>query len=387
VPADRPYDVVLLGATGFTGRLVAVHLAARVAGSGRRLAIAGRRVDALEDLASSLPGEVAIEVADTGDLTALLDLAGRTRVLATTVGPYSRHGEPVVQACVRQGTHYADITGEPAFVDRMRARYGEDAERQGVKVVSCCGFDAVPHDLGVRFTVGHLPDDAPTTVRGYVRAQARFSGGTAHSGLEAIADRKLPSVRAIRREGGATGRPVASLPRRIHRVRELEAYGIPLPTIDPVIVLRSARVLDGYGTTFRYGHYVRGQRLASMAVGAAGLATAAAMASLPPSRAVLRRLLPAPGEGPSEATRARSRFDVTFLGQADGTRVMTRVAGGDPGYDETARMLGEAALSLAEDEGPDVAGVLTPAVALGQPYHDRLVVQGLTFELLRTEDA
>jgi short subunit dehydrogenase-like uncharacterized protein len=387
VPTDRPHDVVLLGATGFTGRLVAAHLAARVVGTDLRLAIAGRRVDALEELADTLPGEVAIEVADTADPASLLALAARTRVLATTVGPYSRYGEPVVEACVRQGTHYADITGEPAFVDRIRERHREEAQRQGVKVVTCCGFDAAPHDLGVRFTVGHLPDDVPLTVRGYVRAQARFSGGTAHSALQAVADRRLPSVRAVRRDAGVVRRPVSSLPRRIHRVPELGAYGIPLPTIDPVIVLRSARVLDGYGTTFRYGHYARVRRLASAAVGAAGLGTAAALASLPPTRAALRRLLPAPGHGPDEATRARSRFDVTFLGEADGTRVVTRVAGGDPGYDETATMLGEAALSLAEDDGPDVAGILTPAVALGQSYHDRLVDQGLTFEVLRTEDA
>jgi short subunit dehydrogenase-like uncharacterized protein len=381
VPTSRPYDVVLLGATGFTGRLTAEHLAARTAGTDLRLAIAGRRRDALEDLAASLPGEVGVEVADSSDLVSLLDLAASTRVLATTVGPYAQHGELVVQACVREGTHYADITGEPGFVDLIRARYDGDAVRHGVKLVSCCGFDSVPHDLGVRFTVAHLPDDGPVTVRGYVHGQGRASGGTLRSAVGAIASGAVPKL-AAPRGWDEERREARSLPVRIHRVAALDAWGVPLPTIDPAIVLRSARVLDGYGTSFRYGHYARVGNLPTVAAGVAGVGTLAAMASLRPTRAVLERVLPASGEGPDEATRARSRFDVTFLAEGGGEHVTTRVAGGDPGYGETSRMLGEAALSLAEDDGPDVAGALTPAVGLGAPYHDRLVALGIRFEVL-----
>jgi short subunit dehydrogenase-like uncharacterized protein len=381
VPTTRPYDVVLLGATGFTGRLVAEHLARRTAGTDRRVAIAGRRREALEELAATLPGDIAVEVADTSDLVGLLDLAGRTRVLATTVGPYAQHGELVVQACVRQGTHYADITGEPGFVTMVRSRYDADAVRQGVKLVSCCGFDSVPHDLGVRFTVAHLPDDAALTVRGYVHGQGRASGGTLHSAIGAIAARQVPSLR-VPRDDGRDLREARPLPARIHRVAALDAWGVPLPTIDPAIVLRSARVLDGYGTSFRYGHFARVGNLPTVVAGVAGVGTLAAMASLRPTRAVLERLLPSPGDGPDAATRARSRFDVVFLGEGGGQQVTTRVAGGDPGYGETSRMLGEAALSLAEDDGPDVAGAVTPAVGLGAPYHDRLVAQGLRFEVL-----
>ena len=169
----RPYDLVLLGATGFTGGLTAAHLAGQLAGTDLRWAIAGRDRSRLEALAATLPGTPSVEVVDVHDLVGLLDLAARTRVLATTVGPFARHGELVAQACVRSGAHYADITGEPAFVDLLRRRYDADARRAGVKLVSCCGFDSVPHDLGVRFTVAQLPDDVPITVRGYVRAQAR----------------------------------------------------------------------------------------------------------------------------------------------------------------------------------------------------------------------
>jgi short subunit dehydrogenase-like uncharacterized protein len=380
---DRDYDVVVLGATGFTGRLVAADLAERLAGSPTRWAVAGRdaaKLRAVVDRIGSAGDPPAIEVVDVGDPAALISLSARTRVLATTVGPFARYGEPVARACVTTGTHYADITGEPAYVRLLQDRYDGEARARGVKLVSCCGFDSVPHDLGARFTVGHLPDDVPLTVRAYVRGEGRFSGGTAVSALDAIAAGSI-SPEAGRIEAPGQRRAVG-LPPRIHRVPELGGYGVPLPTIDPSIVLRSARVLEGYGSAFRYGHYARVRRLPTVVAGLGLVGVAAAMASFGPTRSVLERLLPSPGEGPDAEQRARSSFDVTFLGSGAGVQVVTRVAGGDPGYEETAKMLAEAALSLAHDDGPEVAGVLTPAVALGEPYHRRLVDRGLVFELL-----
>ena len=393
---DRPFDVVLLGATGFTGGLTARHLARRLAGTTTRWAIAGRNRAKLEAVAATLPGDApAIEVVDLGDAAGLAALAGRTRVVATTVGPYADHGEPVVAACVAAGTEYADITGEPAFVARILERYDADARDRGIRLVSCCGFDSVPHDLGVRFTVGLLPDDAPLTVRGYVQADARFSGGTARSALGAIASGQVSSPRARGADGsGGRDRPadvreVRSLPMRVHRIdadARVRGYGVPLPTIDPAIVLRSAAALDGYGSRFRYGHYARVRRLPTVAAGVVGVGAFGVLASLPPTRAVLERVLPEAGEGPSAERRARSTFAVTFVGSGGGRQVVTRVSGGDPGYDETAKMLGEAALSLAEDPRNGAVGAVTPAQALGEPYQHRLQDQGLRFEVLREHD-
>jgi short subunit dehydrogenase-like uncharacterized protein len=378
--SERNYAVVLLGATGFTGRLTAAHLARRLTGTTTSWAIAGRDRAKLEALRDGLPGDPGIEVADVTDPDSLLALARSTDVLATTVGPYARYGEPVVEACVEAGTDYCDITGEPAFVRSIRERFDGPAREAGIRLVSCCGFDSVPHDLGVRFTVGHLPDDAPTTVRGYVHATGRFSGGTAISAVDAIASRALP--RAGKRGHDDAVREVSAVRPFLHRVRDLDAWGVPLPTIDPAVVLRSARVLDGYGERFRYGHFAEVGSLPVVAAGLAAVGGMAAMASLPPTRALLDRLLPDAGEGPSEERRSRSRFRVTFIGEADNQRVVTRVSGGDPGYDETAKMLGEAALSLAQDGRGEAVGHCTPAVALGEHYQARLEHQGLTFEVL-----
>lgn len=378
--SDRAYDVVLLGATGFTGRLTAEHLARRLTGTTTRWAIAGRNEDELKAVADTLPGDgPAIEVVDVQDLDGLTALAGRTTALATTVGPFAERGLPVVEACVRAGTEYADITGEPGFVAEVRDRFDAPARDAGIRLVSCCGFDSVPHDLGVGFTVEQLPDDAPLTVRGYVEADARFSGSTARTAVGAIASRQLPSNRV---DGE---REVRSLPLRIHRIDDavgIDGYGVPLPTVDPAIVLRSAAVLDGYGSKFRYGHFARIRTLPAVVGGVAGVATFGALASLPPTRALLEKVLPAAGEGPSAERRARSSFAVTFHGIGGGRQVVTRVSGGDPGYDETAKMLGEAVLTLAQDGPGTSTGAVTPAQGLGTGYRGRLTGQGLRFEVV-----
>lgn len=383
---ERSYDVVLLGATGFTGGLTAAHLAARIAGTTVRWAIAGRSVSKLEavrDRVAALGSEPEVEVVDTGDLPALVGLAERTRVLATTVGPYVEHGEPVVEACIRGGADYCDITGEPAFVDRLIARHDGDARERGVRIVNCCGFDSVPHDLGARFTVAQLPSDEPMTVRAYVRAKGMPSGGTWNSAIRALGAADLRTSIAGPRPRHTDGRRARVEPPRIRRVAELDAWAVPLPTIDPAVVLRSARALEAYGPAFTYGHYAQVRQLATVAgmVGGAGLLVG--LAKIPPTRDLLLRLRQ-PGDGPSEEQRAAAWFEVTFLGEAAGQHVVTRVSGGDPGYGDTAKMLGETALSLAlDDDLPETAGVVTTAEAFeGGALQRRLEEQGMRFEVV-----
>lgn len=382
----RPYDLVVLGATGFTGRLVAHHLGERLAGTDVSWAIAGRRTEALEAVRDELDhaGEGRsgatphVEVVDVSDLVGLLDLAARTHVVASTAGPFGRLGELVAQACVRSGTHYCDTTGEPAYFGLLRARYHRDAERRGVRLVPACAFEAVPADLGARLAAQRLPQNAPIQVRGYLAMDAAWSGGTARTAVEAL---QRGRARAPARNSGDGVRPVGLLPQTVHHVPELGSWAVPMPTIDPAVVLRSAQLLDGYGTVFRYGHYLR----ARGPVHAAGLAVAGAaavtLAKLPPARRALQRVLPESGDGPSPERRARSWFSAVFLAESgdgpDRVRAHARLAGGDPGYDETAVMLGEAALALAHDPPPPRAGVLTPASGLGERYLTRLREMGL----------
>ncbi|WP_234425527.1 saccharopine dehydrogenase family protein, partial [Streptomyces kebangsaanensis] len=184
----RPYDVVLFGATGFVGALTAEHLAAH-APEGLRWAIAGRSEERLRTLRERLPGGASVGVlrADVTDPASLRELARHTRVLATTVGPYVTYGEELVAACADSGTDYLDLSGEPEFVDLVYVRHDARARETGARLVHACGFDSVPHDLGVYFTVQQLPEGVPLTVDGFVRADAAFSGGTFASALNQFA--------------------------------------------------------------------------------------------------------------------------------------------------------------------------------------------------------
>ncbi len=383
VANGRDHDVVLFGATGFTGALAAQYMKLH-APDRLRWAIAGRNAEKLAALAERLEIDVPMLRADVEDAASMRALAEASRVLVSTVGPYTRYGEPAVEACALAGTDYLDLAGEPEFVDLMYIRHHERAIQSGARLVHCCGFDSVPHDLGAQFTVEQLPENVPLRVQGFVRARLSISGGTLHSAIGAFsrlrqsaaasaARRRLRPHLGARRVRGHVGGP--------HHEPEL-GWVVPLPTIDPQVVLRSAAALPRYGPDFSYAHYlVTGSLPAAGAVLGATLG-AVALAQLPPTRRMLLARI-APGEGPSVERRRESRFEVRFLGEGGGSRVVTQVSGGDPGYEETAKIICEAAMCLSEDRGlPSLAGQLTPAVAMGAALRDRLQAAGIPFRVL-----
>ncbi|NNN29461.1 saccharopine dehydrogenase [Streptomyces sp. S3(2020)] len=382
--ADRPYDIVLFGATGFVGTLTAEYLAAH-APEGLRWAVAGRNEDRLRALRERLPGgaEVGVLRADVADPASLRALAEHARVVATTVGPYVTYGEELVAACAESGADYLDLTGEPEFVDRMYVRHDARARETGARLVHACGFDSVPHDLGVYFTVRQLPEGVPLTVDGFVTADATFSGGTFASALGQFA-RGRQMIAAARDRGRHEPRLVgrrASTPSGAPRyVGEVDSWALPLPTIDPQIVGRSARALERYGPDFRYRHYAAVRRLPIAVGGVAAVGALFAAAQLPPARRWLSDRLK-PGDGPSAEKRAKSWFRIRFVGEGGGRQVFTEVAGGDPGYDETAKIFAEAALSLAFDDLPPTSGQVTTAVAMGDALTERLRRAGIVFRV------
>jgi short subunit dehydrogenase-like uncharacterized protein len=385
----RDHDLVLFGATGFTGGLTAEYLAAHRP-RGCRWALAGRNRAKLEAVRARLaeidPDLAGLPLlhADVTDPASLRAVAESARVVATTVGPYVEHGEPLVAACAEAGTDYLDLTGEPEFVDRMYLAHHARAVATGARIVHACGFDSIPHDLGVWFTVQQLPEGVPLRVRGMLRAGGRLSGGTFASALTAFSRaRQTKQAAAERRrvEGRPEGRRVRAVARPPHRDAETGRWLVPLPTIDPLVVRRSAAVLDRYGPDFEYSHYAAVKRLPVVIGGIAGVGSLVAAAQVPPLRRLLQSRVPQ-GEGPSEEQRARAWFRVRFVGEGGGRRVVTEVAGGDPGYDETAKMLAEAALCLAFDDNPPTAGSVTTAAAMGANLVDRLTKAGITFDVV-----
>ncbi len=387
--APRDYDIVLFGATGFAGQLTAEYLA-RNAPAECRWALAGRdaaklgairiRLAVIDPALADLP----LLQADSTDPDALRRLAESTRVLITTVGPYALYGGELVAACAEAGTDYLDLTGEPEFIDTTYVRHHARATETGARLVHACGFDSIPHDLGAYYTVSQLPEDVPIRISGFVRASATISGGTWYSALTGFSRPRANALAARRRKAveGRTG------PRRAQgkigpprRDPVNDGWAVPLPTIDAQVVARSARAISRYGPDFHYSHYASVPGLPLAVGGTLGVAALLGLAQLPPARrALLRRL--APGDGPSAAKRAASWFTVTFVGEGGGQRVVTRVSGGDPGYDETAKMLAEAALCLAFDDLPPTSGQVTTAAAMGDALLARLQRAGIVFEVL-----
>lgn len=381
-----PIDVTLFGATGFTGGLTADYLGSHIP-KGKSWAIAGRNAsklmavaDRIEKLGGVAPTIIEADIADAASMKAL---AEQTRVLITTVGPYLQYGEPAVKACAEAGTHYVDLTGEPEFVDEMWLRYHEIAKASGAKIVHACGFDSIPYDLGVLFTVEQLPENVPISIEGYIRAGGTASGGTYHSAIGAFSRlRQAGKTAADRRK--AEGRPAGRKVRgggKIGRGARGDGWALPLPTIDPQIVLRSARSLDRYGPDFSYEHYAHFKRLHMMAGTIAGAGVLLAGSQLPPTRKLLLKLRDQ-GDGPTEEKRAKGWFKLLLIAKGGDKHVTTQVSGGDPGYTETAKMLSESAMCLAFDKLPDVSGQSTTAVAMGDALIKRLQKAGITFEVV-----
>jgi len=379
-------DIALLGATGFTGGLTADYLGTHLP-PGATWAVAGRNQARLEAVADRIDGlggvRPEIISAETGNADSMAALAGSTRVLISTVGPYVQLGEPAVKAAAEAGIAYVDLTGEPEFVDEMWLKYHAVAQETGARLVHACGFDSIPYDLGVLFTVEQMPEGVPLDVKGYIRAGGTASGGTYHSAIGAFsrlrqsartaAERKKleerPAGRSVR-GGGKLGRGAGG-----------RGWALPLPTIDPQIVLRSARSLDRYGPAFTYSHFAQFKKLPMLAGTIAGGAVLLAGAQLGPTRSLLLKLK-SQGDGPDEERRAASWFTLRVIAEGGGRTVTTEVAGGDPGYTETAKMLSESALCLAFDDLPAVTGQTTTAVAMGDPLIKRLQAAGITFRTL-----
>lgn len=397
---ERSYDIVLFGATGYVGGLTAEYLVQN-APEGAKLAIAGRSLAKLEALRERLqfPG-LGMLVADINDAGSIRALAGATRVVISTVGPYIHYGEPLVAACSAAGTDYVDLTGEPEFVDLMYLRYHAAAKDSGARLIHSCGFDSLPYDLGALFTVSQLPDDVPISLQGFGLASGSISGGTFHSAVNAMArlkeagrvSRQRRSVERHAEDGAiADGRRVQGVQGRPHNEPLAGGWVVPAPTIDPQHVLRSARLNPVYGPDFTYSHYVVTRRLTSTAGLLLGVGVVATLAQLEPTRNLVLRLK-SPGSGPSAERRARSFFRVRMVADYGPVtarqRLIAEVRGGDPGYGETAKMVAESALALAYNEDlPQLGGgQWTAGLALGLPLVERLRRAGIEFAVTERSD-
>lgn len=400
---DRDFEIVLWGATGYTGRLVAERLAGQPETAALRWALAGRDATRLTQLRAELAAtaphlrELPILVGDAGDERSLEAIVRRTRVVCTTVGPYARHGSGLVAACVRASTHYCDLAGELPWIRRMIDAHHEAARAGGTRIVHCCGFDSIPSDLGVWMLHDAMRQRGTRLQRvdaWFGESSGGFSGGSFASVLELLDEaQRDPSVQPLLEDPYALdpaprGGPDGPDPVGIAWEPRLGCWTAPfvMAAINTRVVRRSNAVAGHpYGREFRYRERMAlpGGRLglpAAIAV-AGGLALTQRAARHAWLRRPFERWLPKPGEGPTPEQRARGFFVTRLLAEGEGGvtlhgRVEDRR---DPGYGSTAVMLSESALCLARDPLSTPGGVLTPASALGGALLARLRAARMTW--------
>jgi len=405
---DRSYDIVVVGASGFTGRLVVEYLAGKYpVGAPVRWAVAGRNREKLESVIAECctTGELpTVIVADSRDGSALRQLARNTRVVLTTVGPYAKYGSELVAACAASGTHYCDLAGEPQWIRRMIDKHHSDALSSGAKIVHSCGFDSIPSDIGVFFlqrearaAYGEPCEEIVLLVRAL---KGGASGGTVASMLnvvvEAQNDRTMARILADPYCLNPQGKRQGPDGRDQRGTRFCAAAGVwtapfVMASINTRIVRRSNALLDyAYGEEFRYSEATSTGSgpggLSKACMMTAGLATFMLACSFSVTRSsVVERMLPAPGQGPSRQQRENGFFDLRLFGRMKNNEILhVHVSGDrDPGYGSTSKMLSESALCLALDKPETGGGSWTPAAAMGQALMERLTANaGLTFELV-----
>ena len=403
----RDFDIIIQGATGFTGTLVAEYLLRQYGvGNDLRWALAGRSETKLQKVRDGLGAAASgleLIVADSFDKDALQDLAARTRVVLTTVGPYALYGSNLVAACVDAGTHYCDLAGEVQWIREMIDTHNDRAQETGAKIVHCCGFDSVPMDIGVWF-LQHAAYEKHGVYCDSISMLVKATKGTASGGTlasmmnlikESRADRSIARTLiqpySLNPEGERDGPDDRDQTRLIYR-EDAKSWTAPfvMAGVNTKVVRRSnALAAYPYGKDFRYDESVlTGRGVSGWLKGAlmiAGLGALVAFASFSPTRKLLQRfVLSKPGEGPDRELQQSGFFNLLQVGKLpDGTIVRSKITGDqDPGYGSTSKMLSECAVCLAKDDLVANGGVWTPAAVMAKPLLERLRINaGLTFEL------
>lgn len=414
--AEREFDIVVYGATGFVGKLTALYLAK--AGGDARIALAGRSPDKLLAVRESLGPDAQswpLITADASQPSTLNAMAARTRVVITTVGPYTKYGLPLVAACAAAGTDYADLTGETPFIRDSIDHYHKEAADAGARIVHSCGFDSVPSDLTAYALYKQAQADGAGELLDTTLVVRRFaagvSGGTVASMLEVMRTlSKDPAARAAMADPYTLTTDRAAEPelgpqadigwrKGAQIAPELSGVWTGAFVMGPYnarIVRRSNALLEwAYGKRFQYSESMSmGSSPLAPVAAAVGTATNAAVLALGSryfdklSGRLIERIVPAPGTGPSESVRERGHYTVeTYTTTTTGARYRTTMSQlGDPGYKATAVLLGECGLALAlhRDTLSELRGVLTPAAAMGDALLDLLpAAEGVTLETTR----
>lgn len=404
--SEKKFDVIVWGATGFTGKWVAKHLFTNYPQAKLRWAIAGRnaeKMDEVREFVGDKDSSVQGLLADSNDIDSLRNLVAQTKVIISTVGPYTLYGSKLVQACAESGTHYVDLTGEPPWIRRMIDAHSDAAKKSGAKIIHCCGFDSIPSDMGNFFIQSQAQQKFGQPLKSVkavvTKMKGGASGGTIHSGFEvmkeAMADKGVRKLLAnpygLNPDMGFKG---PDKPDQTSAVYDKKMKTWTAPFVMGAInmrVVRRSNALAGfpYGEDNTYAESLATSDGFGGRAKALGIASAfmvfAGVAVTRPGRALLSKMLPSQGEGPNVDPENPGFYEIEFHGEtADGQAISAQVNGdSDPGYGSTSKMLAESAVCLALDTLEVEGGFWTPASAMGDALLDRLQNNaGVTFKLI-----
>ena len=365
---SKKYDIIVHGATGFTGKLICQYLYNHQDIKQIKWGISGRNSSKLSLLADQY--KVDFIQADSFDLESLDRVTKKTKLIISVVGPYSLYGKKLVESCINNKCHYLDLTGEPEFVNFVEENFSKKAKDNDTILMNCCGFESIPPDLGVYYTIKQL-EESNVEITTFLKTKGKISGGTWASFLNSFSNKK-PIIKK--------GLQANKKSKKIFYVKKLGKWALIFPVIDKHIVKKSAASL-GYGDNFSFNQYIVFKSLIRIISLIGSISIISILAKSKFLRNWLISFIPS-GKGPNKNERNKHWFELVIFGRTKSQMIKTIVSGGDPGYGETAKFISEMALCIIFDNDKLNAnkGVITPAQCAGDLMIERLKRSGIKFE-------
>jgi len=360
---NKEYDIIIFGASGFTGELICNYLSQHKDKSKIRWAISGRNSKKLNKLSEKY--SINQISANSFNQESLNAMCAQTELVISTVGPYDIYGEKLVKACINNQSHYLDLTGEPSFVKKIYNKYAKSAKNNNVIIMHCCGFESIPPDLGTYLTVKELDSDN-IDITYYLKTKGKISGGTWASFLNSITSKQpiIDKNRGDRKDKV----------KKLFYSNRFKKWALFFPVIDKYIVMKSSKAFNEYGNNFSFKEYILLPSLFSAISLILGIGIISIMGRFNILRKFLLNRIPS-GQGPSLEEQKKHWFKVTVIGKTDKKEVETVISGGDPGYGETSKFISEMALCilLQKDSLIKKEGILTPVECSGDLLKERLI--------------
>ena len=370
----KEYDIIVFGATGFTGKLICEYLSKHEEVKNIKWAIAGRNKYKLEQVVEEFNLEnIEVLEVDSFDNKAIDSMCSKTKLVLTTVGPYNLYGEYLVKSCISHDTHYVDLTGEPEFVNKIRTKYSDLASQSKSIIINSCGLESIIPDLGVYQTVKKMKSDFKD-VTYFMKTKGEISGGTWASFVNSISNGKELTKLSNKPQ-------VKKKVKKVYFSKECNAWAIIFPVIDKQVVYRTSKCFKEYGSEFSFNEYMLMKSFWQIIVLIKGVFLVAIISKIGFVKKWLLSLKPS-GSGPSKEKRDSHWFEAIFIGKNKDEKIRYKISGGDPGYGETSKFISEIALCilLQEKELVKNKGILTPVECTGELLIKRLEKAGIKFE-------